>query len=94
MTILQIIALSLGLIAWYLLYGLECFLNGAPRGSSMPFRCLAQDLSFNLPGGWGRRMKATKGDAEWASELPGWWHIWTTHICLPFGPLLLAQLIF
>ena len=93
MTIPQIIALALGLGAWYWIYGLECYMNGVQASASMPFRCLAQDLSFNLPGGWDRRMKATKGDAEWAGEFPGWWHIWTMHFCLPFGLFILIRFL-
>ena len=40
----------LGHIMWYVLYGLECYMNG---GSKSPYYYyFLQDLTFILPGGW------------------------------------------
>ncbi|KKT91053.1 MAG: hypothetical protein UW92_C0019G0008 [Candidatus Jorgensenbacteria bacterium GW2011_GWA2_45_13] len=46
--------LILGLIIWYLFYGLECFINGGTIGKSrffFPFECLWNEILWNLPGG-------------------------------------------
>lgn len=40
-----------GLFSWYVLYGLECFLNGAIANNqiTMPFVCFVDDFMMNLP---------------------------------------------
>lgn len=93
--IIEIVALFFGVFAWWLIFGTSCYMNGGPMPFdwSTPFRGLGQDFSFNLPGGWHRRLQATKGDVEWAKAFPGWWHIWTMHFCVPFGPLMFFRFL-
>ena len=79
-----------GFIVWYALYGIECVINGATGGFSMPFLCLWDDIRFNVLGGWQRRLIAANGDEEWAAEFPGWGHFIRTHILLPFTPMVLV----
>jgi hypothetical protein len=75
----------LGFVAWYVLYSVECMVNGGDGDWLMAFRCAWDDLRFNLPGGWARRMAAVDGDDEWAGEFPGWGHILTMHVAIPVG---------
>lgn len=87
-----VITLMLSLIAWYIIFGLECFMNGATYENSltMPFVELARDFYYNLPGGWNRRLTACRGNAERARQFSGWWHIFFMHFILPFGPTLVV----
>ena len=95
MILLDILALVVGFFLWYFIFGVECYMNGGPLPSdwSMPFRGLVQDLSFNLPGGWERRLRFAEGDEEWAKQFPGWWHIYAIHVCLPLFPFGVVRLI-
>lgn len=40
----MIIALLIGLVIWWLYFGLECYISGALGGWFMPFRMLKNDL--------------------------------------------------
>lgn len=40
--------------AWYLLYGLTCFMSGAMGGLEMPFKQLWLEFRYNSPGGRAR----------------------------------------
>jgi len=68
---------------WYLVYGLECFINGGMGGWELPFRCLWDDIRFNSPGGWQRRLRAVNGDEDWARQFPGIKHVVAMHVLFP-----------
>lgn len=90
---LAINVLILSGIFWYFFYGLECYMNGAGGGFFMPFRCLWDDFRFNMPGGWKRRLKAARGNVEWAKAFSGPIHFLCMHILLPFGLFFLVLLL-
>lgn len=85
-------ALALGVGLWYVVYGLECLMNGAFRGGPLlPFVCRWEEFTWNLPVyGPQARLAFTGGDAKWALQLPGVWHFLLMNIALPFGPALWA----
>ena len=75
----------LGHIMWYVLYGLECYMNG---GSKSPYYYyFLQDLTFILPGGWRRKLNYCKGDIDLAKSLPSIFGFLFTHIFIPLIPL-------
>lgn len=54
------LCLCIGLVCWYVCYGLTCFLNGATLGWNhsqflLPFYWLWKDLLWILPGGANRK---------------------------------------
>jgi hypothetical protein len=81
---IQIAPIACAAIVWWLYYDLECWMNGA-TGRWRVFQWLWNDIRFNLPGGWERRLKTSRGDAEWAAEFPGISHLLGTHVFLPLG---------
>lgn len=87
---LWIVSALFGFAAWYGYYGLECVINGAPARWSTPFACAWSDLLFNLPGGWERRLRAARGDEEWAAEFPGLFYAFCIHAVLPAGVAFLT----
>lgn len=86
-----IFTLALGFVIWYFYFGLECWINGAASsgyGNLIPFKCLWDDIKFNSPGGWKRRLEFTAGDEEWASQIPGIDRFIFNHILIPLLPTL------
>ncbi len=89
--VLIMVSAAIAFAIWYLVFGIECFINGAHYENDllMPFEQLYQEFSFNLPGGWERKLKAYKGStkhaAEWAAMYPGWGHILIMHLLFPCG---------
>lgn len=66
---LLLIAMSTGILMWWLLYGLECYMNGSTDIN----RCLREEISWVLPGG--RKRKADyiralvgRSDHGWIGE--------------------------
>jgi hypothetical protein len=91
--VLDIAFLCFGLVAWWLYYGLECFINGATTGGFwLPLVCWFEELSWNLPFvGQKCRLAHTRGDADWAKQLPGPVHFLLTCVLLPLGPWLVYR---
>jgi hypothetical protein len=83
-----LIILNLGI--WYILYGLECYLNGGSIGRNqflMVFQCFYEDLLWVLPGGISRKIKYCNeafGNLDMVDKLPGIPHFIFMHICIPF----------
>jgi len=90
-----IFLLGIGVFFWWLLYGVECFINGTGRiGVFMPFACWFEELLWNLPFVGKRfRLKFTDGDKEWASKLPGPIHFVLMCIVFPLIPVAVYLLI-
>jgi hypothetical protein len=96
---MDVLFILIGLLIWWLYYGLECFLNGTmvqggPYRLGMPFVCWIEELSWNLPFvGWRARLDFTEGDAEWAKELPGPTHFIFSCVLLPLAPWLIFRAV-
>ncbi len=47
------VAIAIGIVIWYFIYGLDCWVNGASEWAHpiwMPFQCLWHDIVLLMPG--------------------------------------------
>ena len=85
--ILDLVFLLLGIGLWWMYYGVECFINGAMGDWRMPFREAWRELLWNVPiYGWHWRLQFTRGDIEWAKDLPGPFHFLFNCVYVPLAP--------
>ena len=87
---IHVFAILAGALIWWVYFGLECYANGGASRLS----CLWDDIRFNTPGGWARRIRATNGDEEWAAQLPGLGHLIWTHVWVPLCPMIAVRMFF
>ena len=92
--IIAILILVASVAFWYVLYGLECFMNGGTIGRNqflMPFQCLVEEAKWIVPiWGWRQRQlySEKRGCPELAKTLPGPFHFFLMHVAIPFAPVL------
>lgn len=91
----NVLLLLFGFGCWYVLYGLECYMNGAIQGGNwMPFIQCYREFCWCLPWvGKKFRLADTLGDEEWAAMLPGRFHFMTMCVGLPLSPLIFYHLV-
>ena len=77
--------MTLGLICafvlWYLYYGFECALNGGNLGRHpllMPFQCFWEEVLWNIPGGFRRKMEYVRENVigDWDGAVLGRTRSW------------------
>ena len=91
----QALCVVIGLGAWYIYFGAECVINGAPGSWDSPFVYWWIDFQNNLPAtGALHRLQLSGGDVATALKFPGPIHFALTNVLLPASGWLVYQTFF